>query len=164
MQYIVDDSIYNFNAWSGGKDTLDVIFDKGDEEDVQRIIEEQISMSEEPWTETDINDFLWFERDFIAEQLGYDNWDAYENGDEDEEEEDDETRRDTNGDEIRVGDHVYWDDEAGTAEDGSAIEFIVVDEDENGYFNLSCGEDDPHPSRWAYHSELEIVSAEDYTK
>ena len=31
-------------------------------------------------TDTAINDFLWFERDFIAEHLGYKDWEAYEEG------------------------------------------------------------------------------------
>lgn len=28
--------------------------------------------------ETDLNDFMWFERDFIAELLGYTDWDELE--------------------------------------------------------------------------------------
>ena len=61
-----------------------------------------------------------------------------------------------NGTPIQVGDTVVWNDEAGENEDGSMIEFKVVEEDGNGYFNLSYGEEDKTPSRWAYCDELEI--------
>ena len=61
-----------------------------------------------------------------------------------------------NGTPIKVGDTVVWNDEAGENEDGSMIEFKVVEEDGNGYFNLSYGEEDKFPSRWAYCDELEI--------
>ena len=43
---------------------------------------------EEGWSDTAINDLLWFERDNIAEWLGFSDWDELENGkDEGEEEE-----------------------------------------------------------------------------
>ena len=38
-------------------------------------------------TDTELNDLLWFERDTIAEWLGFSDWEALENGEEDEEEE-----------------------------------------------------------------------------
>lgn len=45
----------------------------------------------EGMTQTDVNDFFWFERDTIAEWLGFDSWEAYMSsddgsGDEDEDE------------------------------------------------------------------------------
>lgn len=90
MKYVVEDSLDNFEAWSGGKDTLDTLREKGDVDSVECLIEELASMSEEGWTDTNINDFLWFERDTIAEHLGYRDWDEYEYGDEEEDEEEDE--------------------------------------------------------------------------
>ena len=90
MKYVVEDSLDNFEAWSGGKDTLDTLREKGDVDSVECLIEELASMSEEGWTDTNINDFLWFERDMIAEHLGYSSWEEYEYGkSEDEEDEDD---------------------------------------------------------------------------
>lgn len=90
MRYVVEDSLDNFEAWSGGKDTLDTLREKGDVDSVECLIEELASMSEEGWTDTNINDFLWFERDMIAEHLGYSSWEEYEYGkSEDEEDEDD---------------------------------------------------------------------------
>jgi hypothetical protein len=39
-------------------------------------------------TATELNDIFWFEKDFIAESLGYDSWEEYENHDEDADDED----------------------------------------------------------------------------
>lgn len=86
MRYYVEDSLDNFEAWSGGKDTLDTLREKGDVDSVECFIEELASMSEEGWSDTDINDILWFERDAIAQHLGYSDWDEYEYGNKDEEE------------------------------------------------------------------------------
>lgn len=85
MEYKVETSLENFEAWSGGKDTLDVLIEKGDCDSVEQLIEESFCDGELP-TETAINDFLWFERDLIAEHLGYADWEAYEYGEEEEEE------------------------------------------------------------------------------
>lgn len=79
MRYIVEDSLRNFQAWSGGKDTLDALKEKGDCEEVEQLIEEMF-YGEEPPTDTDINDYLWFEADSIAESLGYRDWGAYMDG------------------------------------------------------------------------------------
>lgn len=86
MRYYVEDSLDNFEAWSGGKDTLDTLREKGDVDSVECLIEELASTSEEGWSDTNINDFLWFERDMIAEHLGYPSWDEYEYGKLEEEE------------------------------------------------------------------------------
>ena len=64
---------------------------------------------------------------------------------------------DINGDRISVGDMSFWHDEAGYDEDGSNIVFTIIDEDGNGYFNLAI-EDEKFPERWAYHTELEVLS------
>ena len=87
MRYIVEDSLDNFEAWSGGKDTLDTLREKGDVDSVECLIDEYISTSEDGWSDGDINDFLWFERDTIAQHLGYSDWDEYEYGNKDEEDE-----------------------------------------------------------------------------
>ena len=78
MKYVCECSLDNFEAWSGGKDTLDVLIEKGDCDAVECLIEE--TNGEETPTDTSINDFLWFERDFIAQHLGYRDWDEYEYG------------------------------------------------------------------------------------
>lgn len=85
MYYKVESSLENFEAWSGGKDTLDVLIEKGDCDKVEAIIDSLYAYGVIP-TETEINDLLWFERDWIAQELGYADWDAYEYGEEEEEE------------------------------------------------------------------------------
>lgn len=93
MTYKVENSLKCFGAWSGGKDTLDVLIEKGDCEEVEAIIDSLYADGEIP-TETAINDLLWFERDWIAQELGYADWDAYEYGEEEEEEETEEEEED----------------------------------------------------------------------
>lgn len=82
MKYVVEESLDNFVAWSGGKDTLDTLREKGDCNAVESLIEELMSCGEEMWDDGQVNDFLWFERDTIAQHLGYSNWDEYEYGEE----------------------------------------------------------------------------------
>lgn len=150
MEYKVESSLYNFPAWQGGKDTLNTLIEKGDCEKVEELIE--TIFLEEDVTDGDINDFLWFERDQIAQHLGYADWDEYAYGEDEEE-----TYEDINGVELAVGDEVHWHDEAGYDEDGTMITFTIVEERGDGYFNLSYGDEDENPERWAYYTELEIV-------
>lgn len=150
MTYTIERNLEDFNAWAGGKATLDVLIEKGDCEQVEEYLDQTLyETSEGIPNDTQINDFLWFERDAIAEYLGYEDWDAYENGEE--------TYKDINGVELAVSDEVHWHDEAGYDEDGSMITFTIVDESYDGHFNLSYGDEDENPERWAYYTELEIV-------
>jgi hypothetical protein len=144
MTYTIDRNLEDFNAWAGGKATLDVLIEKDVCEQVENFIAESFSNP----TDTDINDFLWFERDQIADYLGYEDWDAFENGEE--------IYKDINGVKLEVSDEVRWHDEAGYDEDGSMIIFTIVEERGDGYFNLAT-EDEENPERWAYYTELEIV-------
>ena len=146
MEYTINTDLEHFNAWSGGADTLKVLIEKDVCDQVEDFIEQCFSHP----TDTDINDFLWFERDQIAEYLGYEDWDAFENGEE--------IYKDINGVKLDVSDYVHWHDEAGYNEDGSMISFIIVEESGDGYFNLAyADEEDENPSRWAYYTELEIM-------
>lgn len=151
MEYKVECSLDQFDAWSGGNDTLKVLIDKGVCDEVEELIEQCFADTDTP-TDTDINDFLWFERDQIAEYLGYKDWDEFEYGDEEE----DEDFLDMNGVHIQVGDIVAWDDEAGENEDGSMIQFKVVEDNGDGYFNIAY-EGEENPERWAYCGELEVL-------
>lgn len=145
MEYKVERDLDQFDAWSGGKDTLDVLIEKGVCEEVEEFIGQCFTNP----TDTDINDFLWFERDQIAEYLGYEDWEAFENGEE--------IYEDINGVKLEVSDEVQWLDEAGYDENGDPITFTIVSENGEGYFNLSYGDEDENPERWAYYTELEIV-------
>ena len=84
MKYVVEESLDNFEAWSGGKDTLDTLREKGDVDSVEFLIEE--AFFDETPNQTQVNDFLWFERDMIAEHLGYSDWEEYECGKQEEKE------------------------------------------------------------------------------
>ena len=93
MTYTVETSLENFPAWSGGKETLDVLIEKDLCDTVENILADVLG--ENP-TDTDINDTLWFSRDEIAEWCGFSSWEALENGEEEEEEETVEEEADNN--------------------------------------------------------------------
>ena len=88
MEYKVETSLYDFPAWQGGKDTLDTLIERDDWQAVEELIE--TVFFDQDATDEDINDFLWFERDTIAQHLGYSNWEEYEYGDEEEEDDEEE--------------------------------------------------------------------------
>lgn len=56
------------NSWSGALDTLKDI-EEADKEDELMYFLEEIFNGEIP-TETEVNDFLWHDRDYIYELLG----------------------------------------------------------------------------------------------
>lgn len=58
------------NSWSGALDTLKDI-EEADKEDELMYLLEEIFNGEIP-TETEVNDFLWHDRDYIYELLGLD--------------------------------------------------------------------------------------------
>ena len=60
-------NIWEFKAWAGGKDTLQEIADWGKLDELNDLI---LSIREE-WTDTGLNDFLWFDREYIYECLGW---------------------------------------------------------------------------------------------
>ena len=91
MKYTVDESLRNFNFWSGAKDTANALtLEQIDT--IESILED--CMGEEV-SDTDINDFFWFERDTIAEWLGFRDWEDLENGGKEEEEEEEEEQEDS---------------------------------------------------------------------
>lgn len=70
MKIWSDDSIRNFNFWSGARDTVDDLFDS-DFDILEPILEEYFDGEVE---DVDLNDFFWFERDTIASWLGYEDY------------------------------------------------------------------------------------------
>lgn len=82
MEVIINvNGLENFKAWAGGLDTLNDLKKLGKRysfssimDTVEEYIEEMFIGLPVP-TETQINDFLWFERDTIAEILGYKDYD-----------------------------------------------------------------------------------------
>lgn len=76
------EDLYN-NSWSGAESTLDIIRDADKEDELMELLEE--TYGEETPTETELNDYLWYESEDIFDRLGLD-----ENGKPIDEEDDDE--------------------------------------------------------------------------
>ena len=93
MKYYVETSLENFEAWSGGRDTLEVLIEKGLCDTVEACLEDILDGDS---SDTTINDILWMERDMIAEWCGFSSWEALENGEEEDEEEEEEEAEENN--------------------------------------------------------------------
>lgn len=63
-------NLKEFEAWSGGKDTLNRLIELDAVEEVEDLIND--CFYSELITETDLNDFLWHEAGYIAEYLEMD--------------------------------------------------------------------------------------------
>ena len=72
--------------WSGGRDTIRDIIDAGKCDELERLAEMEFDGTSS--TDTDVNDWLWFERDYIYKSLGIGEED--DDGEEDTEEAEDE--------------------------------------------------------------------------
>ena len=66
IKIVKEINICEFEAWSGAKDTLDNLDNCGKLDELQDLL---LSISE-TWEKTELNDFLWFEEDYIYECLG----------------------------------------------------------------------------------------------
>ena len=60
-------NLRNFEAWGGAIETKKIILDAGLEKNFEDIIEE---LYPEGITDTNLNDLLWFDTDWILEMLG----------------------------------------------------------------------------------------------
>jgi len=67
MKVHSDISVLNLNAWSGAVDTQKRIIDEGLCDEFDSLIEE---LYPDGLTDTQLNDILWFEEDWIFESLG----------------------------------------------------------------------------------------------
>lgn len=72
MDYKKTFDIYTFEFWSGAKDTIEQVKKLGLMRDLESMIEEVMMVGGEIPTDTEINDFVWFEDDMIGEFLGVD--------------------------------------------------------------------------------------------
>lgn len=89
MKIYSEKSLRGFEFWSGAADRVKYLTDE-EMDTIEAMLEET---NEDGMSETEVNDFFWFEEDVIAEWLGYDDFEALmkrdeENDDEDEQEED----------------------------------------------------------------------------
>ena len=83
-----ENDFYNLfeNSWSGARDTLEDIIKAEKEEEFMQLLDEYFS-TEEELTDTELNDFIWFERNTIYENLGLDeNGEVITDDDEDDDE------------------------------------------------------------------------------
>jgi hypothetical protein len=67
MRITKEESLSNFEFWSGANDTVKYLTNK-ELYTIEAMLEE---LNPEGMSETEINDFFWFEDDTIAEWLGY---------------------------------------------------------------------------------------------
>ena len=67
MKIMTETTLRGFNAWSGAIETKKMILDAGLEEEFEMLIDECYP---EGLTDTQLNDLLWFEADWILENLG----------------------------------------------------------------------------------------------
>ncbi len=69
---IVNDnlSLRNFDAWAGAKDTKELIIDNNKEDEFEFLMDD---LYPDGMTDTQLNDILWFEEDWICQMLGIDN-------------------------------------------------------------------------------------------
>lgn len=82
MKIIQEIGIADFNAWSGAVDTKQTIIDNNKENTFDQLIEE---LYPDGLTDTQLNDLLWFEEEWIFESLGISEDDETEEEEEDEE-------------------------------------------------------------------------------
>lgn len=68
MKFYTECDFSDFKPWSGAVDTFNRIIDEGKADEAERYFEE--IEPADGWTDTGINDMLWFESDAIYKALG----------------------------------------------------------------------------------------------
>ena len=71
-------TLVNFDAWSGAVDTKERIIQEGKADEFDNLIDE---LYPDGLSETQLNDILWFEEDWIFEMLGISDEEEDENED-----------------------------------------------------------------------------------
>ena len=80
MKIYSEKSLKDFDFWSGAKNTVKYL-SEDEINQIETILEDCFP---EGMSETEINDFFWFEDDTIAEWLGYSSFDDIMNRENDE--------------------------------------------------------------------------------
>lgn len=78
MKIYAETTLKNFEFWAGAKDTVKYLGDN-ELDMIESILEDAYP---DGMSETEINDFFWFEDDTIAEWLGYESFEEIMNRDE----------------------------------------------------------------------------------
>ena len=68
MKYYVEEDFSDFEPWSGAVSTWQRIINEGKADEAERYLKE--IEPEDGWTETAINDLLWFDSDSVYKALG----------------------------------------------------------------------------------------------
>ncbi|OQB14299.1 MAG: hypothetical protein BWY15_01154 [Firmicutes bacterium ADurb.Bin193] len=82
MKIYKEESLTDFEFWSGAKDTAKYLTDE-ELTTIESYLEE---LFPDGMDETELNDFFWFEDDTIAEWLGYEDFEALMNRNEEDDE------------------------------------------------------------------------------
>ena len=67
MQFTQEFNVDTFHFWSGAKDTIEYVKKAKKMDELQTLIEDYFA--DQTPTKTQVNDFVWFQRDFIFEQF-----------------------------------------------------------------------------------------------
>jgi hypothetical protein len=89
MKIYKEESLRSFEFWRGAKYTAETLTCE-ELDQIESLLED---LYPDGVDETTVNDIFWFEEDWIAEMLGFEDWEALErdhNGEEEEEEEEEE--------------------------------------------------------------------------
>lgn len=84
MKVICDINLRDFQAWSGGKDTLDRVIQEEKADLLEDILDD---MYPDGLTDTELNDLLWFDSDQVFEWCGIKTYDQIKDEIEDKREE-----------------------------------------------------------------------------
>ena len=72
MCYTVDFNVYKFPWWSGACDTIRDIENAGLMDELQQHLEEVFDYEADTPSDTDINDYVWHDRERVYDALGLD--------------------------------------------------------------------------------------------
>lgn len=89
MKIYEEKSLESFEFWSGAVSTAETLT-TADFEAIERHLE---VVYPDGMSDTEVNDLFWFDNDYLAEILDFEDWEALErdhNGEEEEDEEDEE--------------------------------------------------------------------------
>lgn len=75
MKVYKEVSGYDFEFWSGAKDRVNYLT----YDEIEKVFSILEDIYPDGMSETEVNDFFWFEEDTIAEWLGYNSFEEIEN-------------------------------------------------------------------------------------
>lgn len=95
MKIYKEESLRDFEFWSGAVDTVKYLTDE-ELDTIESMLED---IYPDGMDETEINDIFWFEDDYIAEMLGYNDFEELMHRDDEEDDEEDEEEDEEDWDE-----------------------------------------------------------------